>query len=83
LRPFRPVERGEILQEELDVRGWTQAGLAGTLDQPVQVIDAIVSGERAIMSDTAMALSRALGTSPKYWLNLLHTWPLRRKEKRP
>jgi addiction module HigA family antidote len=91
LRPFRPVKPGEILQEGLDARGWTQADLAEIFDQPIQVIDAIIIGERAIMSNTPMTLSRALRTSPKYWLNLesayrldlLHTWPLRRKEKRP
>jgi HTH-type transcriptional regulator/antitoxin HigA len=91
LRPFRPVKPGEILKEELDVRGWTQADLAEIPDQLVQVIDAIVTGKRAIMSNTAMTLSRALRTSPKYWLNLesayrldlLHEWPLHRKEKRP
>lgn len=91
LRPFRPVKPGEILQEELDVRGWTQADLAEILDQPVQAIDAIITRERAIMSDTALALSLALRTSPKYWLNLesvyrldlLHTWQLRWREKRP
>ena len=70
LRPFRPLKPGEILQEELDVRGWTQADLAEILDQPVQAIDAIITGERAIMSNTPMSLSRALRTSPKYWLNL-------------
>jgi HTH-type transcriptional regulator/antitoxin HigA len=88
---LRPVRPGEILQEELDVHGWTQADLAGTLDQPVQAIDAIITGERAIMSNTPMSLSRALGTGPKYWLNLesayrldlLYTWPLRRKETQP
>jgi HTH-type transcriptional regulator / antitoxin HigA len=70
LRPFRPVKPGEILQEELDVRGWTQADLAEILGRPVQAINEIIAGKKAITPDTAMALSLALGTSPEYWLNL-------------
>ncbi len=70
LRPFRPVKPGEILQEELDARDWTQADLAKILDRPVQAINEIITGKKAITPDTAVALSQALGTSPEYWLNL-------------
>ena len=70
LRPFRPVKPGEILQEELEVRNWTQADLAEILGRPVQAINEIISGKKAITPDTALALSEALGTSPEYWLNL-------------
>ncbi|MFQ5853975.1 MAG: HigA family addiction module antitoxin, partial [Candidatus Binatia bacterium] len=69
LRPFRPIRPGEILQEELDTRRWTQADLAEILGRPVQAINEIITGKKAITPDTALALSLALGTSPKYWLN--------------
>jgi HTH-type transcriptional regulator/antitoxin HigA len=70
LRPFRPIKPGEILQEELDARGWTQADLAEIVDRPVQAINEIVAGKKAITPETALALAHALGTSPEYWLNL-------------
>ena len=70
LRPFRPVKPGEILQEELNARSWTQVDLAEILDRPVQAINEIIAGKKAITPDTAMALSLALGTSSEYWLNL-------------
>src|SRR5215813_9343969 len=70
LRPFRPVKPGEILQEELEAREWTQADLAEILGRPVQAINEIIVGKKAITPDTALALSQALGTSPEYWLNL-------------
>lgn len=70
LRPFRPVKPGEILQEELEAREWTQADLAEILGRPVQAINEIIAGKKAITPDTALALSQALGTSPEYWLNL-------------
>jgi len=70
LRPFRPVKPGEILQEELEAREWTQADLAEVIDRPVQAVNEIIAGKKAITPDTALALSQALGTSPEYWLNL-------------
>ncbi len=45
LRPFRPVRPGEILQEELEARDWTQADLANALDVSRQTINAIEKGK--------------------------------------
>ncbi len=74
--PFRPVKPGEILQEELEVRGWTPPDLAEILGQPVQTINEILEGKRAVTSDLALLLSKALGTSPDYWLNLESAYQL-------
>ncbi len=70
LRPFRPVKPGEILQDELEARGWTQADLAQIVDRPVQVINEIIAGKKAITAETAIALGEALGTTAEYWLKL-------------
>lgn len=70
LRPFRPIKPGEILQEELDERGWTQTDLAEILDRPIQAINEIITGKKAITPETALAFAQAFGNSPEYWLNL-------------
>ncbi len=70
LRPFSPVSPGEILEEELEVRGWSQSDLGGILGRPVQAINEIISGKKAITPETAIGLSEALGTSAEYWLKL-------------
>lgn len=70
LRPFRPIRPGELLQEELDARGWTQADLAKILGRPVQAINEIIAGKKAITAETAVALSRALDAPAEYWLRL-------------
>ena len=70
LRPYRPVTPGEILKEELDARGWTQTDFAEILGRPIQAINEIISGKKAVVPATAVELSRAMGTSPEFWLNL-------------
>lgn len=69
-RPYRPITPGEILQEELDARGWTQSDFAEITDRPLQAINEIISGKKAITPETAILFSEALGTSPEFWLNL-------------
>jgi HTH-type transcriptional regulator/antitoxin HigA len=70
LRPFTPISPGEIVEEELQARGWSQRDLAAVLGRPVQVVNEIVAGKKAITPETALALSEALGTSADYWLGL-------------
>lgn len=70
LRPFRPVTPGEVLKEELDTRGWTQSDFAEILGRPIQAVNEIISGKKAVVPATAVELSRAIGTSPEFWLNL-------------
>ena len=70
LRPFRPIAPGEILKDELDARGWTQSDLHEILGRPIQTINEIISGKKAITPETAVELSRAFGTSAEFWLNL-------------
>ena len=70
LRPFRPIAPGEILKDELEARGWTQSDLAEILGRPIQAINEIITGKKAIVPATAVELSRAFGTSAEFWLNL-------------
>ena len=62
---------GEILlQEFLVPMGVTQTGLANHLDIPIQRINELVRGKRGVTPDTAWLLSKALGTTPMFWMNL-------------
>ncbi|MDA8084892.1 MAG: HigA family addiction module antitoxin [Nitrospiraceae bacterium] len=69
-RPFRAVRPGEILEDELDARCWTQGDFAEIIGRPVQAINEIVAGKKAITPETALLFSRALGTTAEFWLNL-------------
>ncbi|MEK7856094.1 MAG: HigA family addiction module antitoxin, partial [Acidobacteriota bacterium] len=61
---------GEFVRDELESRDWTQADLAKIMDRPVQAVNEIVSGKKAITPETAIGLSQAFGTTPELWLNL-------------
>ena len=66
-----PIHPGEILLEEfLDPLGISQYRLAQAIGVPPRRINEIVHGKRAISPDTALRLSRALGTSDGFWMNL-------------
>ena len=65
-----PIPPGEILAEEIEVRGMTQRELAARLGRPPQVVNEIIRGKKAITPDTAIGLSRVLGIEASYWMNL-------------
>jgi antitoxin HigA-1 len=79
--PLEPVHPGEILQEELAARDLTANALALKLRVPANRLTEILNGKRGISPDTALRLSRALGPSAAFWLNLQSQHDLARTEK--
>lgn len=67
---------GEILKEELEARGWSQADLADILGRPPRLISEIISAKRAISPETAQGLGDAFGIDPQFWLNLESAYQL-------
>lgn len=65
-----PIPPGEILEEEIAALGMTQQELALRTGRPVQVINEIVRGKKAITHDTALGLEKVLGVPAHVWINL-------------
>ena len=63
------IPPGEVLEEELEVRGITQEELAAKMGCSPQVIAEIVRAERSITPEIASALGKALGGDPQFWTN--------------
>ncbi|AIE81940.1 HigA family addiction module antitoxin [Actinotignum timonense] len=62
---------GEILKEEfLEPLGITPYRLAKTIGASQTSIGEIISGKRSISVSMAFRLSKALGTTPQFWVNL-------------
>ena len=74
---MRPVHPGEVLRDEIEALDMSANALAQELDVPPNRITAILNGQRGVTADTALRLSRYLGTTPEFWLNLQKTYELR------
>jgi len=71
-----PVHPGEVLKDELEQTELTQSALAHHIGVLPKTINEICRGRRGISPDMAMKLSKALGGSPQFWLNLQMNWEL-------
>ena len=61
---------GEVLNDELDARGWDTAEFAATLGRSVEATSAILKDRTGITAEIADDIGQALGTGPELWLNL-------------
>ncbi len=78
---LEPVHPGDVLQEELAARGLAANALALKLRVPANRLTEILNGKRGVSPDTALRLSRYLGPSAAFWLNLQSQYDLARTEK--
>ena len=67
---MRPVHPGEILREEMEELEMSARAMADVLNVPANRVSAILNGTRGITAETALRLSRYLGTTPEVWMNL-------------
>ncbi len=66
-----PTTPGEILLEEfLLPKRMSQLALAAKMGVPIQRVNTLVNGKRAVTPETAILLARILGTTPEFWMNL-------------
>lgn len=65
-----PVHPGEVLAEHLAGLDLSALALANALKIHHDRIGAVIRGERPIRAWLAWKLSRELGTTPEYWMNL-------------
>lgn len=61
---------GYYIEEIVEESGLTQADFAKRLDTTPKNLSLLIRGEQSLSIDIAMKLSRMLGTSVDYWLNL-------------
>lgn len=69
--PLGPVHPGEVLREEfLAPLNATAYALAKACRVPRTRIERLTREETPVTADTALRLSRALGTTAQFWMNL-------------
>ncbi|MCC7348832.1 MAG: HigA family addiction module antidote protein [Variibacter sp.] len=77
-----PLHAGEVLREEFLVPlGLSAGALAKTMGVPRTRVERLVAETSGITADTALRLSKALGTSAELWLNLQQRYDLETAER--
>lgn len=71
-----PVHPGEVLKDELEEINLKQSTLARHIGVLPKTVNEICRGKRGISAEMAVKLSKALGGSPQFWLNLQNNWEL-------
>ena len=64
------IAPGEYLAEVLEAKGMAQADLARRVGRPVQAVNEIIKGQKAITPETAIQLERALDVPAHIWTGL-------------
>ena len=65
---------GYYIKEIIDESGLTQEDFAKRLDTTPKNLSLLIRGEQSLSIDIAMKLSRMIGTSVNYWLNLQNAY---------
>lgn len=65
---------GYYIKEIVDESGLTQENFAKRLDTTPKNLSLLIRGEQSLSIDIAMKLSRMIGTSATYWLNLQNAY---------
>lgn len=65
---------GYYIKEIVDESGLTQEDFAKRLDTTPKNLSLLIRGEQSLSIDIAMKLSRMMGTSVNYWLNLQNAY---------
>ena len=77
MEKLKNIHPGEILKEEfLEPLGISAYRLCKDIFIPQTRISEIIKGNRRITADTALRLSKYLGTSAKFWLGLQDDYDL-------
>ena len=76
-----PIHPGLVLQDELEELNISQSALATHIGVLPKTINEICNGKRGISAAKAWKLSRSIGASPQFWMNLQNNWELSQVNK--
>ena len=79
--PIDQTPVGQLLGDELEFRGWSQADFAAVIDRPTQFVSEIVTGKKEITRESAAQIGAAFEQSAEYWLKLQDQYLLAEQAK--
>ena len=75
------IHPGEFLVEILDDLAMSQAAFARAIGVSPMRVSHLVNGSRPITAELALLIGKALGQSPRYWMNLQADYDLKLAEQ--
>ncbi len=79
-KPYCNIGPGPFIREELEARNWRQEDLATIIGLSLKSVNQLIKNKQPITVNTAQLLSKALGQSAQFWLNLDTNYRLRLKQ---
>ena len=61
MKPFIPTHPGEVIKDELEYRGISQRRLASEIGVPVSQLNEVLNAKRALSTEMALLIEKALG----------------------
>lgn len=82
-KPAEVFPPGDLLRDEIEERGWTQAEFAEIIGRSATSVNNIINARTTITPATAKLFAAALGTSDTLWMNLDAKYWLWREDDAP
>lgn len=70
LTPYEASHPGELLREELEVRGITQVKFAQRIGVSPSLLNEVIKGKRGVNTEMALLLEASLGIAAHIWIEL-------------
>ncbi|MDL2255392.1 HigA family addiction module antidote protein [Parabacteroides sp. OttesenSCG-928-K15] len=70
LMPSEPIHPGEMLKDELQIRGISQRKFASLINVSYSVLNEVLNGKRPITTEYALKIEAATGIKAYMWLNM-------------
>lgn len=75
------IHPGEFLAEILEDLAMTQANFAKAIHVSPMRISHLIKGTRPVTAELALRIGKALGQSPRYWLNLQADYDIKQAQQ--
>lgn len=78
-----PTHPGDVLKEELEARGITQAKFASCIGVSYTMLNEILNGKRPVTGDFALLIEAALGINPELLINMQSRYNMAQARMKP
>jgi antitoxin HigA-1 len=73
---YSPIHPGEVLKNEIQSTGSTIQAAADAIGIARKNLSLLINGHASLSVEMAVRVSKALGHTPEFWLNMQMLWDL-------